>query len=91
MRLNRRTKLTVWTRDKWRCLYCETKVADPLTVPQAAPHGATIDHVRPLSKGGRTAMNNLVTACFRCNQEKEDTMLENVVSPSPTLGDLWPS
>lgn len=30
----------------------------------------TVDHVVPLSKGGKWAWENLVTACTRCNGEK---------------------
>ena len=30
----------------------------------------TVDHVVPLSKGGKWAWENLVTACTRCNGQK---------------------
>lgn len=31
---------------------------------------ATLDHVRPKSKGGTNRPENLVLSCFACNQEK---------------------
>lgn len=30
----------------------------------------TVDHVKPISKGGTTSLGNLVPACSRCNQSK---------------------
>jgi len=34
---------------------------------------ATIDHVRPVSKGGaRYDVENCVVACYACNQSKKD-------------------
>lgn len=52
-----------------KCYYCG------LTVEQREPphpRAATLDHLLPLSKGGKSAMSNLVLACFRCNNEKGD-------------------
>jgi 5-methylcytosine-specific restriction endonuclease McrA len=38
---------------------------------------ATLDHVKPLSKGGeRFHSSNLVVACFRCNSRKKDKELD---------------
>ena len=36
---------------------------------------ATIDHVKPKSKGGNNDESNLVVACFKCNQRKADNEL----------------
>lgn len=33
---------------------------------------ATVDHVKPRSKGGATRIDNLVLACWDCNQLKAD-------------------
>lgn len=57
--------------DVLECFYCgktnlkaETENKDEL---------ATVDHVVPLGKGGdRYDPDNLVVACFRCNNNKKD-------------------
>ena len=36
---------------------------------------ATIDHVKPRSKGGTDDEDNLVVACFTCNQKKADSII----------------
>lgn len=53
----------VWIRDKGCCQYCTQKVAlDKFTY----------DHVLPRSRGGKTAWDNIVVSCLKCNQRKED-------------------
>lgn len=51
----------VGTRDKWRCQYCNRKVAH---------HEATYDHVVPRREGGKTNWTNIVIACSPCNVKK---------------------
>lgn len=51
------------------CYYCG------LTVEQKEPpypRAATLDHLKPIARGGTSRMSNLVLACFRCNNEKGD-------------------
>lgn len=36
----------------------------------------TKDHVLPISRGGLGAHRNKVYACFRCNQEKSNMLLD---------------
>jgi 5-methylcytosine-specific restriction endonuclease McrA len=44
------------------CHYCKEKFpADELT----------IDHIVPLSRGGRSTRGNMVVCCLSCNQEKK--------------------
>ena len=44
------------------CHYCNGKFpADQLTV----------DHIVPLSRGGRSTKGNMVVCCRKCNQEKK--------------------
>lgn len=48
-------------RKEGRCTYC----AKPLTTDTA-----TMDHIVPLSRGGKTTLANLVVACRSCNMQK---------------------
>lgn len=55
--VNRRELLR---RDHHVCQYC------------GSTKQLTIDHIVPLSKGGKHTWDNVVTACERCNQRKGD-------------------
>lgn len=48
----------VWERDKGRCTHC----GEPVLLSEAH-----IDHIRPLSKGGKNHISNLRTLCRRCH------------------------
>jgi hypothetical protein len=54
-------KKRVLERDDYTCRYCGKR-----------SHSLHVDHVYPYSKGGETTINNLVTACSRCNLEKHN-------------------
>ncbi|MBA3313521.1 MAG: HNH endonuclease [Planctomycetaceae bacterium] len=45
-----------------RCAYCDRDLKG----------GGTLDHVIPLSRGGRTTPDNTVLACGSCNSRKGD-------------------
>ena len=55
------TNRELFRRDQHTCLYCGRAHPDP---------GLTRDHLIPLSRGGRDAWANVVTACKRCNAHK---------------------
>ena len=55
------SKQNVFLRDKFTCQYCGISV-DRKT--------ATLDHVVPVSHGGKTTWENAVCACARCNSTK---------------------
>lgn len=54
----------VFVRDNFTCVYCKST--------NVHLEG---DHVVPFSKGGDDSMENLVTACRKCNREKRDKSL----------------
>ena len=56
----RRIKGKIWGKEP-KCFYCRK----PLPLKEA-----TLDHVVPVSKGGRTTIGNSVIACVKCNLEK---------------------
>lgn len=51
------------------CFYCGRRVVRTILI---LPQQATIEHIIPKSKGGKTELDNLTIACFACNQEKGD-------------------
>src|ERR687887_1807343 len=53
------TRRAVFARDHWTCQYCG-KAAE------------NVDHVIPKSAGGEHVWENVVAACRRCNQHKEN-------------------
>ena len=55
------SKQNVFLRDLYVCQYCGSKVNKKT---------ATLDHVHPVSLGGRTNFENSTTACHPCNSVK---------------------
>lgn len=53
------SKRNILIRDGSRCVYCGERNGK-----------MTIDHIIPLSRGGRSDFENCVTACHQCNQRK---------------------
>lgn len=67
--ISKRLRFEVFKRDKFECQYCG-----------ATPPGAILecDHIDPVSRGGKTDADNLITACFACNRGKSDIPLSDV-------------
>ena len=61
------SRKAILLRDRHRCQYCGQKFS---------PGVLTLDHIVPVSKGGRNSFENLVCACGPCNKKKGDKMLE---------------
>lgn len=59
------TRFNVFLRDEWECQYCARAFRT---------QELTFDHVIPRSRGGRTAWDNIVTACQDCNLLKGSRM-----------------
>lgn len=57
------SRFEIFQRDHFQCQYCGR-----------SPHGhgvvLVIDHVVPLSKGGKNIQKNLITSCTVCNLQK---------------------
>ena len=54
----------VMKRDHFRCTICGRSADDGVTLH--------VDHIKPVSKGGKTEMSNLRTLCDYCNLGKSD-------------------
>lgn len=55
------SKYNVFLRDRYICQYCGTSVNRS---------SATLDHVTPVSLGGRNSWENCTTSCGPCNSKK---------------------
>jgi len=65
----RQLRRDVFARDGFTCVYCFTYFGGRTEDLHA-------DHVFPFSRGGRSVMGNLATACGPCNASKGAKTLE---------------
>jgi hypothetical protein len=65
--ISKKLRFEVFKRDEFKCVYCGRK--PPAVI-------LNIDHIAPVSKGGTNDINNLVTACFDCNNGKSAIPLD---------------
>jgi hypothetical protein len=61
----------------WRCYWCGDWCGESLDGARAQ---ATVDHVRPLSRGGQNVVANCVLACLDCNHRKGDLLPEEWIT-----------
>lgn len=59
------SRKNVLLRDKYKCQYCGKDFL---------PNFLTLDHVIPVSRGGKTQWDNVVAACKTCNIKKGNRM-----------------
>lgn len=62
------SKNGVLRRDNFRCAFCSGKAA-------------TIDHIKPRSRGGKNTWKNTIAACSPCNNKKADRTPEQANMP----------
>lgn len=75
--VSKRLRFEVFKRDAFTCQYCG-----------AQPPDTTLecDHIDPLARGGKSTLDNLITACESCNRGKSDKPLGQVaVRPDADL------
>lgn len=63
------SKRTILERDNFECQYCGLNLS---------LRTATLDHVNPRAKGGRTTFENTVASCHSCNNRKGDRTLKSL-------------
>lgn len=69
------TRLAIYLRDDFRCLYC---LRDLRNVHR---DDITLDHVVPQIDGGSHKATNLITACRACNCSRQDQPCSRFASP----------
>jgi hypothetical protein len=67
--ISKRLRFNVFKRDSFTCQYCGR-------VPPAVV--LEVDHILPVASGGKSAIDNLLTACFDCNRGKGATPLSSI-------------
>jgi 5-methylcytosine-specific restriction endonuclease McrA len=69
--LKGRTKFdALWDLQDGMCFYCGVKMKKHIHGNPFEKTTATIDHIKPVSKGGKKSAGNIVLACRKCNSEK---------------------
>lgn len=56
-----------YARQKNRCYWCKTNLIKEIRTPH-------IDHIIPLSRGGSNYIDNIVIACHRCNESRNNRL-----------------
>jgi hypothetical protein len=68
---SKRIRFEVFKRDSFKCQYCGR--TPPAIILE-------VDHINPKANGGKSDINNYVTACFDCNRGKGPVPLDQVPS-----------
>ena len=66
------SRSNLYLRDLFQCQYC----AETFDY-----HELNIDHVHPISKGGKTTWENCVTSCVPCNSRKKSKLIKPIREP----------
>jgi 5-methylcytosine-specific restriction endonuclease McrA len=68
----KKLRRAVIARDGTTCRWCgiQTVRLTPALGEQQRPDQLTIDHVVPLSENGGNGVENMVIACYSCNQRR---------------------
>ncbi len=66
------SKYNVLLRDRFQCQYCGVSVSRDT---------ASMDHVIPVSRGGSTSWQNIVTSCMPCNTRKGSKLIQPARKP----------
>ena len=64
----KRIRFEVFKRDSFTCQYCGRMSPDVVL---------QVDHIKPVSKGGKNEILNLITSCADCNLGKSDVELSD--------------
>lgn len=78
MAVSKRLRFAVFQRDDHTCQYCGIRAGDQGTVLQ-------IDHILPVSMGGRDEPTNLITACRDCNSGKSSSTIDQPKVAAPSI------
>lgn len=66
--ISKRLRFEVLKRDAFTCQYCGKQPPDTVL---------HMDHINPVSNGGKNTLLNLITSCAECNLGKSDKLLSD--------------
>jgi 5-methylcytosine-specific restriction endonuclease McrA len=66
------TRSGVLERDDYTCAYCGARPGDHCRGRSLTRQDMTVDHIVPVSRGGKNTWSNTVCACYACNHRKGD-------------------
>lgn len=66
-KVSNKMRFSIYERDGYKCKMCGRS---------GFYKDLEIDHIKPISKGGKSTYNNLQTLCKRCNKEKSNFVLK---------------
>lgn len=79
------TVAMVYERDGGVCYLCGGHTS-PLGAPHTDSNRPTMDHLVPISGGGKHVVANVALACFACNRRKSTSLLVEVADNLAVLG-----
>lgn len=74
-KVSNKMRFAIYERDNYRCCICHRRTDD-----------LEIDHIFPISKGGKSVYDNLQTLCHECNTKKSNKVFPGVVNPGQKRG-----
>lgn len=69
-RVSNKMRFSIYERDGYRCRKCGRR-----------SNNLEIDHIFPISKGGKSEYSNLQTLCHNCNAKKSNTVERGAINP----------
>jgi len=66
--ISKKLRFEVFKRDCFKCQYCGKESPNVIL---------EVDHIHPVSKGGKNDILNLITSCFDCNRGKGKRLLKD--------------
>jgi len=64
----------VLRRDRYTCAYCGAQVGQKRNGRLLGKEDFTVDHILPVSRGGKNTWGNTICACATCNQRKANRL-----------------
>lgn len=69
---NSKRRVQAANRFGWKCVWCSQMTRREM----GYQNSATVEHLKPVSQGGKNNPQNLASACYRCNVTRGTTPVE---------------